>query len=68
MAWPHSGPHRAVQLVEALDGLPLASSVTAVRTLGHSWGIVMRQAVWLVLGVAAAFGASRVPWRLGSCT
>lgn len=41
-----------------------ASSVTAVRTLGHSWGIVMRQAVWLVLGVAAAYGASRVPWRI----
>lgn len=41
-----------------------ASSVTAVRTLGHSWGIVMRQAVWLVLGVVAAYGASRVPWRI----
>jgi cell division protein FtsW len=41
-----------------------ASSVTAVRTLGNSWGIVARQVMWLVLGVAAAFAAYRVPWRV----
>ncbi|UDY35976.1 putative lipid II flippase FtsW [Dermatobacter hominis] len=58
-----------VVTVSLLCGLGLvmvysASSVTAVRTLGNSWGIVARQAMWLGLGVGAAFAASRVPWRV----
>ena len=68
----HRGPSPAtvvVVTVALLCGLGLvmvysASSVTAVRTLGNSWGIVSKQAMWLVLGVGAAFAASRVPWRV----
>lgn len=58
-----------VVTVALLCGLGLvmvysASSVTAVRTMGHSWAVVARQAVWLTIGVGAAWAASRVPLRV----
>ncbi|MBS1836804.1 MAG: putative lipid II flippase FtsW [Actinobacteria bacterium] len=43
-----------------------ASSVTAVRTMGHSWAFVARQAMWLVVGLGAGYAVSKVPmhvWR-----
>ncbi len=57
-----------VVVVGLLCGLGLvmvysASSVLAVRQTGHSWSIVARQVMWLVVGVAAAYGASRVSMR-----
>lgn len=40
-----------------------ASAVTSVRTQGNSWAIVVRQVMWLCLGVGAAYAAYRVHWR-----
>ena len=40
-----------------------ASSVLSVRQHGNSWAIVARQFMWLLVGVAAAYGASRVSLR-----
>ena len=57
-----------VVVVGLLCGLGLvmvysASSVLSVRQHGNSWAIVARQVMWLVVGVAAAYGASRVSLR-----
>ncbi len=68
----HRGPSPSTVVVVAVSllcGLGLvmvysASAVTSVRALGNSWGIVSRQAMWLVIGVVAAFLAYRVPWRV----
>jgi cell division protein FtsW len=40
-----------------------ASSVLSVQQHGSSWAIVARQFVWLMVGIAVAFGASRVSMR-----
>lgn len=68
----HRGPSPSTVVVVSvalLCGLGLvmvysASAVTSVRALGNSWGIVSRQAMWLVVGVVAAVLAYRVPWRV----
>lgn len=57
-----------VVVIGLLCGLGLvmvysASSVLSVRRYSNSWAIVARQVVWLVVGVGAAFGASRVSMR-----
>ena len=57
-----------VVVVGLLCGLGLvmvysASSVLSVRQHGSSYAIVARQFAWLVVGVAAAYGASRVSMR-----
>ncbi len=43
-----------------------ASSVTAQRTSGNTWSVVARHSVYMAIGLALLFGASRIPiwvWR-----
>ncbi len=69
---PRRGPSPSTVVVVAvalLCGLGLvmvysASSVTSMRTLGNTWGVVARQGTWLVLGVVAVALAVRVPWQV----
>lgn len=41
-----------------------ASSVTAMRTTGHTWSVVARHLVYMCVGLGLAYGASRVPLRV----
>ncbi|MEZ5268077.1 MAG: FtsW/RodA/SpoVE family cell cycle protein [Microthrixaceae bacterium] len=43
-----------------------ASSVTAQRTSGNTWSVVAQHSVYMAIGLALLFGASRIPiwvWR-----